>query len=57
MKATKQRAQEDASGLARFVSAENVTRYRKLLSAKTDESERRVILQQLAREKARLRDS
>jgi hypothetical protein len=43
--------------LDRFISEQNVARYRKLLDVKTDENERRIIVRQLADEMAKLRDA
>ena len=46
---------DDDSGLERFISATNVTRYRKLARAGTDARERRAIMRQLAKEATKLR--
>ena len=44
------------SDMDRFVSEQNVARYRKLLDPGTDERQRRTILQLLKQEKANLRE-
>jgi hypothetical protein len=41
----------------RFVSKQNVARYRKLLDESTDENQRRMVIQQLAEEMAKLRNT
>jgi hypothetical protein len=42
--------------LAKFLRDENIALYRRLLSASTDETERRTVLKLLAKEMAELRD-
>jgi hypothetical protein len=41
----------------RFVSEQNVARYRKLLDESSDENQRRMVIQQLAEEMAKLRNT
>jgi len=44
-----------STDLDRFVSAQNIARYRKLLDPETDDGKRRTILRLLNRESAKLR--
>ena len=57
METARKRAGAVPADLDRFISEQNVARYRKLLDARTDENERRIIVQQLADEMAMLRDT
>jgi hypothetical protein len=57
METARKRAGAAPVDLDRFVSEQNVARYRKLLDARTDENERRIIVRQLADEMAKLRDT
>lgn len=57
METSRKRARAAPVDLDRFVSEQNVARYRKLLDGKTDENERRIIVRQLADEMTKLRDA
>ena len=47
---------EKANDLDRFVSEQNIARYRNLLDPQTDESQRRAILRLLKQEYVKLRE-
>lgn len=55
MKAVRKRIEKVPSDLDKFVSEQNVARYRKLLDESTDETNRRVIIRLLADQMAKLR--
>ncbi|HVO95795.1 MAG TPA: hypothetical protein VMT22_23270 [Terriglobales bacterium] len=57
METAGKRVKAAPSDLDRFVSEQNVARYRKLLDASTDDNERRIVIQQLADQMAKLRDT
>lgn len=57
MEPRKKHAPKDDTGLDRVTRAETVARYRKLLGAAIDISERRAIMRQLAEEATKLRNS
>jgi hypothetical protein len=57
MEAVRNRVETSPSDLDRFVSEQNVARYRKLLDASTDEMQRRAIIQLLADQMAKLRNA
>jgi hypothetical protein len=56
MESLRKRAKGAPQGLDKFVSEQNIARYRKLIDAETDENQRRMILQLLAEQVAELRD-
>jgi hypothetical protein len=51
---TGKREKMESSGLDRFVSEQNIARYRKLLNPKTSEDQRRTILRLLKEESSQL---
>jgi hypothetical protein len=55
METTRKYARTPALDLDRFVSEQNIARYRELLDASTDEKQRLTIIQQLADQVAKLR--
>lgn len=55
MEAVRKRIEKVPSDLDKFVSEQNVARYRKLLDESTDETNRRVIIRLLADQMAELR--
>lgn len=55
MEAVRKRIEKVPSDLDKFVSEQNVARYRKLLDESTDETNRRVIIRLLADQMAKLR--
>lgn len=55
METAGKRAKAAPSDLDRFVSEQNVARYRKLLDTSIDDNERRIVIQQLADQMAKLR--
>lgn len=55
MEAVRKRIEKVPSDLDKFVSEQNVARYRKLLDGSTDETNRRVIIRLLADQMAKLR--
>ena len=56
MDAIGKRERKKSTDLDRFVSEQNIARYRKLLHPETDESQRRTILRLLKKESAQLRE-
>ena len=56
MDAIGKRERKKSNDLDRFVSEQNIARYRKLLNPETDESQRRTILRLLKKESAQLRE-
>lgn len=57
METAGKRAKAAPSDLDRFVSEQNVARYRKLLDASIDDNERRIVIQQLADQMTKLGDT
>lgn len=55
MNSLRKHSQAVSSDLDRFVSEQNITRYRKLLDPGTDEAQRRTIFRLLKKEVAKLR--
>jgi hypothetical protein len=55
MEAVRKHIEKVPSDLDKFVSEQNVARYRKLLDGSTDETNRRVIIRLLADQMAKLR--
>jgi hypothetical protein len=56
MDAIGKRERKKSTDLDRFVSEQNIARYRELLNPETDESQRRTILRLLKKESAQLRE-
>lgn len=56
MNATGKREKTKSNDLDRFVSEQNIARYRNLLNPETSERQRRTILRLLKEESAQLRD-
>lgn len=56
MDSLRKRSRAAPSCLDKFVSEQNIARYRKLIDTETDENQRRMILRLLAEQVAELRD-
>ena len=57
MEAVRKHIEKVPSDLDKFVSEQNVARYRKLLEASIDDNERRIVIRQLADQMTKLGDT